>query len=111
MWDGRTSYEEPDMKREDMDEIAEACAEYFSVQMSLKGWLGKALEEKGFGPADVSEEDAHRIVLRTIMQLSDTWDDDIEAEEDDFDDDGEEDIEEEEEEELGETDGEDDDQL
>lgn len=99
------------MKREDMDDVVQACAEHFSEQMSLKGWLGKALQEMSV--TDVSEADAHRIVLRTIMQLSDTWDDDIEAEEDedDFgeDDDEEEDMEEEEEEELGETD--DDDQL
>jgi hypothetical protein len=101
------------MKLEDMDQVAQACAEYFSEQMTLKGWLGKALQEKGFGLADVSEADAHRIALRTIMQLSDTWDEDIEAEEDeddfDDDDDEEEDIEDEEEEELGEND--DDDQL
>jgi hypothetical protein len=31
------------MKREDVDDVAQACVEYFCAQMTLKGWLGKAL--------------------------------------------------------------------
>lgn len=69
------------MDEEELEDIAQHCAEYFTNAMTLKGWIGKAFEEIGVSVPKASDEDVRRILLRTIIQLYDAWEEDIEFEE------------------------------
>jgi hypothetical protein len=70
------------MSKPEFDEIIDLGAKYFSNQMTLKGWLGKTLEDNGFDLTDITEEDINAILVRTILKLNDAYEEEIEFEED-----------------------------
>jgi hypothetical protein len=74
-----------------LEEAAKVCAEYFLKEMTLNGWVGKALEVKRVNISKATDDDVHRILLRTIIQLYDTWEEDIEFEKGEEEEDEEED--------------------
>jgi len=70
------------MDKPEYDEIIETGAKYFTDQMTMKGWLGKTLAGKGFDIENISDDDIHSIMVRTILKLYETWEEDVENEED-----------------------------
>jgi hypothetical protein len=69
------------MGKTEYDEIIDLAAKHFVKIMDKKDWLGKALEEKGFDLAEISDDEAHTILLKSILKLYDAFEEDIEIEE------------------------------
>lgn len=93
------------MEKTVFDEVIELSAKHFIKEMDKDDWLGKALEKNGFDLAEVSEEEVHEILIKTLVKLYDAFEEEIELEEeeedseaedededeDDFEDEGEDD--------------------
>lgn len=68
------------MDKREIDEAARMCATYFAQRMDIGGWLGIALQERGYDINEISSEEVQKILLRTIIQLYDAWEGEIELE-------------------------------
>ena len=66
------------MEKSDLDEIVESSARHFIEQMDINGWLGTVLGSNGSDISEISQEDIHAIVVRTIIKLHDEYDEEIE---------------------------------
>jgi hypothetical protein len=75
------------MNKSELDGIVDASAERFVGQMGLKGRLGSALESGGHDASELSQEQIHSILVRTIIKLYDEYAVDIENERDQEDED------------------------
>jgi hypothetical protein len=69
------------LDKTDFDEVVDASAKHFISLMDLKGWLGVTLERKGFDVKAISQEQVQTIIAKVIIQLYDTYEEDIEYEE------------------------------
>lgn len=69
------------MGKTEYDEIIDLSAKYFVQVMDRKDWLGKTLEDKGFDLAEISDDEIHTILLKSILKLYDAFEEDIEIEE------------------------------
>jgi len=65
----------------EFDEIVELFAKHIVNEIDKNDWLGNTLEKHGFDLANISDEDTHMILIRTILKLYDEYEEDIEAEE------------------------------
>lgn len=69
------------MANAEFDEIIELFAKHIIKEIDKDGWLGNALEKKGFDLSDITDEDTHSILIKTILMLYDEFEEDIELEE------------------------------
>jgi hypothetical protein len=72
---------EPVMGDAEFDEIIEYFAKHIIKEIEKDNWLGNALEKKGFDLSEISDEDTHYILIKTILMLYDEFEEDIELEE------------------------------
>jgi hypothetical protein len=79
------------MQKTVFDEVIELSVEHFVKEMSKGDWLGKALEKNGFDLSEVSDEEVHDILIKTLVKLYDAFEEEIELEEEEEDSDEEED--------------------
>jgi len=97
------------MEKSVFDEVIDLSVKHFVKDMSKAGWLGQSLEKNGFDLAEVSEDEAHLILIRTLVKLYDAFEEEIEMEEEEEDaQDDDLDLDLEDEDEDGEEDGEED---
>jgi hypothetical protein len=73
------------MEKSEYDEVVDLCAKHLVKEMAKEDWLGKTLVGNGFDLSEVSEEDAHAILIRTIIKLYNAFEEDIEIEEEEED--------------------------
>lgn len=78
------------MGKTEYAEIIDLSAKHFVKAMDKKDWLGKTLEEHGFDLAEISEDEIHTILLKSILRLYDVFEEDIEIEEEEESDEDEE---------------------
>jgi hypothetical protein len=69
------------MGNAEFDEVIELFARHIVKETEGEGWLEGILEKKGFDLSEISEEDRHSILVKTILMLYDEFEEDIEAEE------------------------------
>ena len=69
------------MEMADFDEIIELSAKHIKDQMSVNGWLGEILESNHFSVAEITTEELHTILVKTVLKLYETWEDDSEPDE------------------------------
>lgn len=93
------------MENVEYDEIIELFAKHIIKEINKDDWLGNALEKHGFDLSEITNEDTHGILIKTILKLYDEFEEDIELEEE------EEEKEAEEEDENGDYEEEDDDKV
>ena len=74
------------MDTSDFDEIIELSAQHIAEQMSVNGWLGEIMEANNFSVAEISAEEIHTILVKTVLKLYESWEDDGESEEYSYDD-------------------------
>ena len=69
------------MEKSVFDEVIEFSVKHFVKEMGKESWLGKALEKNGFDLSEVSDEETHEIMIRTLVKLYDAFEEEIELEE------------------------------
>ena len=69
------------MGSEEFDEIIELFVKHIIKEIDKDDWLGNALEKKGFELSEITDEDTHSILVKTILKLYDEFEEDIEIEE------------------------------